>query len=328
MPKALVIGCYGQDGRYLSRLLLAKGYDVLGFDRHAVFGPAEWTGGVVDFAAADVTCSLLSGFSPDEVYYLAAYHHSSEDPPVNEHELVARSFDVNTLALNNVLHGIARGSPRSRLFYAASSRIFGEPSGDEQDEATPATPTCPYGISKSAGMQLCRYYRKALSVYASVGIMYNHESPLRPSRFVSKKIVGAAVRISRGSNQRLVVGDLHALVDWGFAPDFVRAMWQVLQLKDPDDFVIGTGALHSVLEFVQVAFGVLGIDWRPYVAEDPALLTRQAPNLTLRANTSKLCRMTGWRPRVSFEEMVARLVKAELDDADPTTNPDLYSDVQ
>jgi GDPmannose 4,6-dehydratase len=288
----------------------------------------EWSGAAIDFRQAQAVRLVLAAFQPDEIYFLAAFHHSSEDTPLDDQELIERSVEVNTLALNNVLAGIAKESPHSRLFYAASSRIFGVPTSARQDETTPINPVCPYGISKAAGLQLCRYYRSRRAVFASVGIFYNHESPLRSSRFISQKTVSAAVRISRGSKEKLVIGDLSALVDWGYAPDYMLAAWQILQLDEPGDYVIGSGVTHSVREFVEATFDALGMDWTRHVTEDPALLTRTAPASTpasiLCADTGKLHRRTGWRPQVSFEAMVEKMVEAEVRNANSMADPGIY----
>jgi GDPmannose 4,6-dehydratase len=327
LRKALIVGCDGQDGRYLFRLAAEKQYMTLGFGRNRVACSGAWNSAPIDFRDARAVRLLLDRFQPDEIYFLAAFHHSSEDPPIDDQELVARSFEVNTLALNNVLSAIAEESPKSRLFYAASSRVFGVPTNAPQDETTPINPVCPYGISKAAGLQLCRYYRSQRAVLASVGIFYNHESPLRPSRFISRKIVSAAVRISRGSKEKLAIGDLSALVDWGYAPDYVLAAWQILQLNEPDDFVIGTGVTHSVREFVQGAFLALGMDWTQHVTEDSALLTRTPPASILCADSGKLYRRTGWQPKISFEALVGKMVESEVRNANATADPDLYPNV-
>lgn len=310
--KALILGCNGQDGRYLSRLATEKGYEILGLGRDAI-----------DIRQADAARRAIAKFRPDEIYFLAAFHHSSEDPAIDDRELVERSVELNTLALNNVLSGIVKETPQSRLFYAASSRVFGAPTAARQDETTPINPVCPYGISKAAGIQLCRYYRSQRAVFASVGIFYNHESPLRPGRFISRKIVSAAVRISRGSTEKLVIGDLNALVDWGYAPDYVLAAWQILQLDEPDDFVIGTGLTHSVRDFAEKAFLVLGMDWACHVIEDRTLLNRAPVASILCADSGKLYRRTGWQPKVSFEALVEKLVEAEVRSADPDLYPNL-----
>lgn len=319
MAKALIVGSAGQDGRYLHRFLLVRGYSVIGFDRDGLLcGMPERAN--IDATQLESIGPLIGDLQPDEVYYLAAYHHSSEDRATDDHGLIGRSFETNTLGPNSVLQAIARFSPRSRLFYASSSRVFGQSSDRVHSELTP--------ISKHAGMQLCRYYRQRRNVHASSGILFNHESPLRSPKFASKKIVGAAVRIGKGSQEKLLLGDLGAFADWGFAGDFVRAIWHILQLPTADDFVVGTGELHSVEDFVQTAFSILGLDWTRHVVRDPSLLDACPPNRAYCADAAKLRRLTGWKPRVSFTEMIQRMIEAETDDRDPTTDPRLYSDLQ
>ena len=312
MPKAIVIGCNGQDGTLLSALLHQKGYTVYGID-HA---PNDRAQSFVRFSVLDVRDpdrlnELIADVSPDEIYYLAAYHHSAEQPQ-RPKETVASTLAVNTQGLNNVLAAIADfPASKPRVFYAASSRVFGEPQGEVQDENTPLAPLCAYGISKAAGIYLCRYYRREHHLYASNGILYNHESPLRPQHFVTRKIVGAAVRISSGLERELVLGDLDAQVDWGWAPDYVEAMHAILGLTCPDDFVVATGVLHSVREFVEIAFSAVGLDWRQHVVERPDVLSARRAVKPLRGNPEKLQKATSWRSRVSFEEMVRTMIEVE-----------------
>ncbi len=306
MSKALVIGSNGQDGRLLCTLLHKKGARVFGIDRAS----GEQTQSFVRFSGLDIcdlprVNNLLAEASPDEVYSLAAYHHSAEQqkPP-----------DENTLGLNNVLAAIADSpTPRARVFYAASSRIFGEPAEDVQDESTPISPVCAYGISKAAGVHLCRYYRRQHGVYVSTGILFNHESPLRPAHFVTKKIVRAAVRIRSGLERELVVGNLDAQVDWGWAPDYIEAMHAILQLDCPDDFVLATGILHSVQEVVEIAFSAVGLNWREHVVERSGVLEGRRAVKPPCGSAAKLQAATGWQPRVPFEEMVRIMVAAEED---------------
>jgi GDPmannose 4,6-dehydratase len=240
------------------------------------------------------------------VYYLAAFHHASEDSLGDDGEMIRRSFEVNTLALANFLNAIAIESPESRIFYAASSRVFGAISTDRQDEATPFSPTEPYGISKTAGIHLCRYYRSSRNVFAIVRILFNHESPRRPSRFVSRKIARAAVRISRRKQDRLVLGNLDTAIDWGYAPDYVDAMWRILQLPKADDFVISTGESHSIVDFVKIAFGALGLDWKSYVDVRPDIARKRSERPFL-GNSLKLKKQTGWRPTTTFHDMVLEI---------------------
>ena len=220
-------------------------------------------------------------------------------------------MDVHVTGLLHFLQAIKERSSQCRLFYAASSLIFGDAPGEAQDEQTPLNPTCVYGITKATGVQCCRLFRATHGVFSSVGILYNHESALRRETFVSQKIVQGAWRIQRGQETKLVLGDLSAEVDWGYAPDFTEAMTKILALDAPDDFVIATGELHSIREFVTIAFGCLGLDWRKHVEEDPALLGRKRS--TRRGNPAKLQALCGWRPSVSFEEMIHLLIEAQRD---------------
>lgn len=311
MPRALVAGCNGQDGTYLSVLLVQKGYDVVGIDHRSVGPPAGVSFLVVDVCDAAEVARLVRELRPEEIYFLAAFHHSSESEMERADKLIQRSFEVNTLALTHMLDAVSTGATSSRVFYAASSRVFGEPPGDPQTEATPLNPVCAYGISKAAGIQICRFYRKRLGLHASVGILYNHESPLRSMHFVSRKIVSGAVAIKKGVLSELLIADLDAPVDWGYAPDYVRAMWAILQLDVPGDFVIASGTIHTVREFAAVAFEVLGLNWEDYVRQKTG--ARPYRRLTtLRGDSSRLQSLTGWRPEVDFREMVALMIDAEM----------------
>jgi GDPmannose 4,6-dehydratase len=256
--------------------------------------------------------SIVSAFLPDEIYFLAAFHHASESLPLNEYDLVSRSFEVNTLALHNFLNAIVHEIPHPRLFYAASSHIFGEPPENLQNEETPLNPSCIYGISKAAGVRLCRYYRCRHDIFASVGILYNHESPRRAPTFVLRKVVKAAVAISKNRQDKLMLGNLDACVDWGYAPDYVDAMWRILQLDNPADFVVSSGELHSVREAVEIAFETVGLDWRAYVEVDPAI-PRKSYSGSLRGDSSKLRSLTGWCPSKPFHAMVEEIVKIEIE---------------
>jgi GDPmannose 4,6-dehydratase len=313
VPTALIIGHRGQDGTYLSQFLRQKGYSITGVARGFVErdGAGVGSGHPVDVTNAADMRQLVAEVRPDEIYYLAAFHHSSEDLRIDDHELISTSLAVNTLGLNNVLGAVVSDSPASRVFYAGSSRMFGDPTTQSQNEETPLRPNCAYGISKTAGMGICHYYQRLRKVFATTGILYNHESPLRSPKFISRKIVRAAVSIARGSTEKLIVGNLNAKVDWGYAPDYTRAMWQILQLDHPSDFVIGTGILHSVRDFVQAAFGALGLDWKDYVLENSAFLNRESPKGALCADSSKLRTLCAWQPEVNFQQMVRIMIHAE-----------------
>jgi GDPmannose 4,6-dehydratase len=289
---------------------------LLGIDRHGLRHDARAVG--IDDTAVDVldrtsVDRVVRAFEPDAVFYLAAFHHSSEEEcPFDDAELYLRSHDVHVRGPSNFLETLRRHAPHARFFYAASSHCFGEASTSLQDESTPLRPACPYGISKAAGVQLCRMYRARHGLQASCGFLYNHESPLRSPGFLSAKIVRGAVEIARRQRDRLVLGDLSARVDWGYAPDYIDAMIRIVRLDAADDFVIASGRAHSVGDFVSTAFGHLEIDWRQHVDTDASLLTKSRPAAALVGDSSKLRRQTGWAPSVSFADMVRLLVDAEL----------------
>jgi GDPmannose 4,6-dehydratase len=313
MKKALIIGCTGQDGTYLFENLQKRNYEIIGIARDVVRSTSPKSIKLIDISKSKQVYDLLDVYKPDEIYYLAAFHQSSEDQYYDDAELFRRSFDVNVLSLINFLEGIKKYSKYSRLFYAASSHIFGNPAESIQDETTPFNPNSIYGITKTAGVLACRLYRENHSIFASVGILYNHESPLRPSKFVSQKIVKTAVAIKyKNKNQdKLIIGNLNAEIDWGYAPDYVEAMYRILQLPSAGDFVISSGKTHTVRDFVKGVFEYLDLDWTKYVEEDPNLITKKEKH-NLRGNNQKLKTMTGWQPTVSFNDLIKIMVKEEL----------------
>jgi GDPmannose 4,6-dehydratase len=253
---------------------------------------------------------LLSESQPAEVYYLAAYHHSSEDAIIDNAALFHTSFNVHVHGLVNFLDAIAKYSTKSRLFYASSSLIFGNPQDEIQTELSTLNPENPYAISKVAGMMACRFYREQKRIFAASGILYNHESTLRSARFVTQKIVQSAVNIYREGHGKLRLGNLDGKVDWGYAPDFVDAMHRMLQISVPQDFVIATGNVRSIREFASLAFSLVGLDYREYVISDPDVLSR---NSSLRQGDASLLRQkTGWAPKTSFEKMVAIMIESEM----------------
>ena len=295
MNRALVIGSRGQDGVLLTSLLVNRGWAVSGLAR----GDLD----VCHFPSVQEV--LSSGY--DHVYYLAAYHQSSQDSAVTgERELYEKSTQVHVEGLLNFLDAIRSVAPTTRVFYAASSLVFGSPDHELQDEATPLNPRCIYGITKSNGIQLCRYFREKHGIFASAGILFNHESPLRQRKFVIPKIIHGAIAISRGSTQKLQLGDLSARVDWGYAIDYVDAMHRILCLDCPDDFVVASGETHSVQDVVETVFAALGLNWTQHIVETPSLLTRQ--RTVLRGDSSKLRQRTGWEPTVDFPTMILRLL--------------------
>lgn len=313
MSRVVIIGSEGQDGRLLFDLLQAQGDTVVGYGRGLARASSPGTPPPCDVADPASVAAALAATQPTELYYLAAYHHAAQDATAASGELCARSFAVHVQGLLHCLDAITQQRLPTRVFYAASSRIFGAPAQSPQDESTPWAPLCPYGISKTAGAQLCAYYTRQHGVHTAVGILYNHESPTRPERFVTRKIVASAVRIKRGTQARLVLGDLAAMVDWGYAPDYAAAMPRLLRQAPPGPYVIATGEAHSVGEFARLAFAALDLDYREFVDEQPALLPRRGPHLVGCAD--RLRRLTGWAPTLTFAQLVARLVAAEWEHA-------------
>jgi GDPmannose 4,6-dehydratase len=302
MKRALIIGAEGQDGRLLGDLLKSRGYVLaeIGRGRTCLKGD-EVT--AVDVLNPSSITDFIRAFGPNELYYLAALHQSSEEErESNTARLLQASMLVHFDGWVNCLQAVCDWSRQTRCFYAAST---------PQTEETSMRPVCAYGISKAAGVNCCRAYRKEHGVFAAAGILYNHESWLRSPRFVSQKIVRAAQRYKAGMQKTLVLGDLAASTDWGYAPDYVEAMTRILALSDPDDFIIATGIPHTTAEFVAAAFEPNGTDWRTCVQEDVSILSKPSRNLL--GDSTKLRNCTGWRPSVSFEQMVKILLsKSQL----------------
>ena len=306
MRRAVIVGAQGQDGRLLYDFLLKRQYSVIGVDRNWIRCPPGVSFKKVDILNFANVDSLIKKFKPGEVYYLAAFHHSSEDLPIENLELLRRSYEIHVTGLINFLEAIKISHPKGRIFYAASSHIFGNSKKKLQDESTSINPNCIYGITKAAGLALCRFYRSRYGIFAAGGILYNHESALRTGNFVSKKIINGAINIKRGKQKRLVLGDLGAVIDWGYAPDYVRAMNLIINNKVPDDFIIATGKGHTVLDFVKIVFGYLGLNWKSYIKEDHCIVRKQ--NFYRVGNPAYLKMKTGWMPSVDFKEMVKLLL--------------------
>jgi GDPmannose 4,6-dehydratase len=311
MSKALIIGYTGQDGIYLWKLLNYKNYEIVGVSSKNVFSADKGYLDNVDIRKFDEVAKLVKDFQPDELYYLAAVHQSSSDKQMQDGELFQKSIDINSKSLVNFLEAIRLHSSHTKLFYAASSHIFGDTTSKEQDETTPLNPNCIYGITKTMGIRACHFYKENHNIFASVGIFYNHESPIRASKFVSKKIVETAVAIKHGLKDKLILGNLTQRIDWGYAPDYVEATFAILQLKVPDDFVISSGTSHSIKDFIEGVFNYLELDWKKYVEVNPNLITKkQKQNLS--GNSQKLKNATGWQNSVTFSGLIKILVDAEL----------------
>jgi len=313
---SLVIGASGQDGTFLIELLARRGDRVVSVDQNKVWSaPAEnWD--VVDIMNQQEVLALLKKTQPAECYYLPAFHHSAEDASLSSGDpsLFERSYAVHVRGLIHFLHAIAQTSRHTRLFYAASSHVFGSPTVQPQDESTPLNPENVYGITKTMGIHCCRHFRLELGVFAASGILYNHESHLRPARFLSQKIVRGVLAFQKDKTKKLVLGNLNAIVDWGYAGDYAEAMTRILGHATPEDFVVATGEPRTVLEFLQIACNIAGVDWRDCAVTDPSLLKKK-PTLLV-GNSGKLRRFTGWQPHVSFQEMVEIMMKAARLDSD------------
>lgn len=320
MKTALVTGATGQDGSYLSELLLAKDYTVHGLVRRSsntvrlrlehLTGDASIYGKRLFLHYADlddVTTirRLLLKLKPDEVYHLAGQSHvgASFEIPESTCEFTA----MGTLRLLEILRDL---EPVPRLLHVSSSEIFGHPDVSPQDEQTPMRPVTPYGVAKAFATDMVRVYRESFGFFACNAICYNHESPRRGESFVTRKITRSAVRIQRGLQHELLLGNLDATRDWGYAPNYVEAFWRMLQAEEASDLVLATGQPHSVKDWLQVAFDAVGLDWQNYVKLDPRFLRKADPSRLL-GNPSRARERIGWAPTVSFEEMVRGMVAAE-----------------
>ena len=265
-----------------------------------------------DICNASAVERLVDITAPDEIYYLAAHHHSAEESTGDTATLLRESFTIHCLCLVNFLNAMQRRCPTTRLFYASSSLVFGHPDDAPQSEDTPLRPICAYGATKLAGMNVCNVYRQEHGTFCCSGILFNHESPYRSPQFVTRKIVNGAVDIHLGLRDELTVGSLAAQADWGAAADYVRAMCATLSLPQPQDFVVATGKLRSVEDFAAAAFTALGMGYEKYVREKPELLQRAGRKVPLVGDASKLTAATGWKPQIAFEDMVREMVQHEL----------------
>jgi GDPmannose 4,6-dehydratase len=316
MKKALICGVSGQDGAYLSALLLSKGYEVFGTSRDA---SARSFGGLVSLGIAgrvkllsmalndfhSVMC-VLKEVEPDEIYNLAGQTSVglSFEQPVETMD----SIVVGTL---NLLEAIRFQSQTTRFYNAGSSECFGDLGDKAADETTPFRPCSPYAIAKSAAIWQVANYREAYGLNACSGILFNHESPLRHPRFVTKKIVASACRIAQGSHEKLSLGNIAIQRDWGWAPEYVEAMWLMLQTNDPDDYVIATGESRRLEEFIDIAFTRLGLKWQDHVEHDVRLM-RPTDFAVGRANPMKARTKLGWQAKLKLEDIVERMVEAQL----------------
>jgi len=307
MKKAVVIGSDGQDGYYLANLLEQRKYDVTRIDKEFYFQNSKSnTSFRLNICKKEHIELFIKKIKPDEIYHLAAFHQSAQDDYDETIDIFTKSLEVHDISLFHILNSIVKFSPLTKLFYAASSLIFGDPPTDIQNENTPINPNNLYGITKAMGLFLCRKFRKEHNVYASCGILYNHESSRRSSNYLSKKITNGVVNALKGSKGKIELGNFEAEVDWGYAPDYVEAMYKILSLELPDDFIISTGVKNQVKFFAEIAYSSVGLNWRDHVIENPGIIKRETRPLI--GDSSKLRQLTNWTPSISFEEMVELLV--------------------
>ena len=315
MPRAMITGITGQDGSYLAEHLLAKGYEVAGVVRrtsHHSFERVEHLLDRISLVHADLLdqhslTMAIQEVKPDEVYNLAAqsYVPTSFSQPVLTGEFTA-------LGVTRILEAIRLAHPTARFYQASSSEMFGKVTETPQHEGTAFHPRSPYGVAKVYGHWITVNYRESYGLYAVSGILFNHESPRRGIEFVTRKVSDGVARIKLGIATKLRLGNLDARRDWGYAGDYVDAMWRMLQQPEPRDYVIGTGVTHSVQQLVDAAFSHVGLDWREHVVTDPAFM-RPAEVDLLQADARRAGAELGWTPTVDFRELVAMMVEADLE---------------
>ncbi|MBI3590061.1 MAG: GDP-mannose 4,6-dehydratase [Candidatus Melainabacteria bacterium] len=318
MKKALITGITGQDGSYLAELLLEKGYDVHGIVRHTAIENPEHKFCRIKHITEKLTLhsaslenyasiyNVIEKVKPDECYHLAALSfvsHSFEDP--------FSTMNSNVNGTLSILSAIKERAPHCKFYFAGTSEMFGNVGQIPQNENTPFYPRSPYGISKVAGYHLTRNFRESYNMFALSGILFNHESPRRGHEFVTRKITTTVAKIKLGLAKELRLGSLEPKRDWGFAGDYVKAMWQMLQQNEPEDFVVASGECHSVKEFVEIAFKSVGLKWTDYVKVDEKFY-RPAEIFELRGDYSKAKKKLSWEPKVSFEELVKSMIDSDL----------------
>jgi len=320
VKRALVTGITGQDGSYLAEFLLQKDYMVFGMVRRSStdnLARIEHLLGQIELRSGDLLdqsslTSILREVQPDEVYNLAA---QSFVPASWEQPIATTQYTA--LGVARLLEAIRLECPHARFYQASSSEMFGKALEVPQNERTPFYPRSPYGVAKTYGHWVTVNYRESHNIFACSGILFNHESPRRGKEFVSRKVTDAVARIARGLATELRLGNLEARRDWGYAGDYVEAMWLMLQQDSPDDYVIATGETHSVRELVEIAFAAAGLDWKRHVKIDPKLL-RPAEVELLQGDSTKARRQLGWKPTVSFRDLIETMVKADLEAHQPS----------
>ncbi len=323
MPKkALITGITGQDGSYLAELLLKKGYEVHGLIRRASSFNTERLDRIYkdphlpdnhlflhygDLSDSVATYKAVDTIQPDEVYHLGAQSHVRVSFDIPEY-----TGDVTGVATVRLLEAIRGCAPKARFYQASSSEMFGLVQQVPQNETTPFYPRSPYGAAKVYSFWTTVNYRESYGLHASNGILFNHESPRRGETFVTRKITRAVARIQAGLQEKLYLGNLDARRDWGYAPEYVEAMWLMLQMEKPDDYVIATGETHTIREFLDESFGHVGIDWKPLVDIDPRYYRPAEVDLLI-GDASKAKRQLNWAPKTNFKELVRLMTEADIE---------------
>jgi GDPmannose 4,6-dehydratase len=321
MKKALITGITGQDGSYLAELLLGKGYIVHGVIRRAssfnterldpIYKDPHWNDIRLflhygDLADSVVTSTLIAEIQPDEIYNLAAQSHVRVSFDIPEY-----TGDVTAMGTTRILEAARKAAPKARFYQASSSEMFGLAQEMPQRETTAFYPRSPYGAAKVYSYWMTVNYRESYNLHASNGILFNHESPRRGETFVTRKITRAVARIKAGVQKKLYLGNLDAKRDWGYAPEFVEAMWLMLQLDKPDDYVVATGETHTIRDFLDLSFGHAGLEWQKYVEIDPKYY-RPAEVDVLIGDASKAKKQLGWVPKTKFPELVRIMTDADI----------------
>lgn len=322
--KALITGITGQDGSYLAELLLEKGYEVYGIIRRAsnfnthridhIYQDPHQKGAKLHLVYGDLSdatslYTILADIRPDEVYNLAAQSHVrvSFDVPVYTGDVVA----MGVVRLLEAIHKL--GLKDTRFYQASSSEMYGKVQAIPQNEETPFYPRSPYGVAKLYGHWITKNFRESYDMYACSGILFNHESPRRGETFVTRKITRAVAHIQAGLQDKLYLGNLDAKRDWGYAKDYVEAMWLMLQQDKPDDYVIATNETHTIREFLDVAFGHVGLDWEKYVEIDPRYYRPAEVDLLI-GDMTKAQKQLGWKPKTTFKELAELMVDADIEE--------------
>ncbi len=322
MKKALILGVTGQDGSYLAEILLEKGYEVHGMIRRSATGNTRNIDHLIqnpelfnsrfflcrgDLSDPTSLYRIINSIRPHEIY-----NEADQDHVGWSYDMVGFSADITGAAVGRILEIIRQVDTSMRYFQPCTSNMFGKTASLKQNETTPFNPQSPYACAKVMAYYLTRYYRNAFGIFASNAIFYNHESPRRMPEYLTRKVTQAVARISRGRQDNLVLGDMNARIDWGYAREYMEAAWQIMQLDIPDDFIIATGEAHSVKEWVEEAFAVVSLEPDKYVATDPKLL-RPTNTSTLVGDIEKAGKTFRFEPKVKFKELVKIMVEADME---------------